>query len=105
MPRIKGDATEPSSLTQHDIASLRIYLAQISTLNISIEDTVAEEMQNTFVRTRKERSGEGIDEAWLGTRIVLAKGLARIDARDLVSRQDWLESMQICLQWELRRKK
>ena len=59
-------------------------------------------MQNVFVGTRKE-GGEGIDETWFGKRIVVAKGLSRINAREAVSRQDWEESMKICTQWESRR--
>jgi hypothetical protein len=91
-------------LTRSEIDTLRIYIAQISTLNISIQEEIAEEMQNGFIRARKETAGEGIDEAWLGRRIVVAKGLTRIDGHDSVTKQDWQESLNICLQWESRRK-
>lgn len=79
-------------------------MAQVSELTISIQENVAEEMQNAFVRTRKEEGGEGIDETWFGQRIVVGKGISRINGSEVVSRQDWEESMKICTQWESRRK-
>lgn len=78
-------------------------MAQISEMTTKIEENIAEEMQNVFVSTRKE-GGEGIDETWFGKRIVVAKGLSRINGRQVVSRQDWEESIMVCTQWESRRK-
>ena len=63
-------------------------------------------MQNYFVRQRKE-SLEGqteINEEWFGTRILVAKALARVDGRETVSREDWDGSLEMCSQWEQRRK-
>jgi hypothetical protein len=93
-----------SVITQQDLEIMRLYFAQISSLTIAISEKMAEEMQNEFVRTRKETGAAGVDEEWLSRRIVVAKGLARISARESVMPQDWKESLQICLQWELRRK-
>jgi hypothetical protein len=87
-----------------EIELIRVYLAQISVLNVSIDEKMAEELQNTFVRVRKETGGEGIDEMWLGTRIIVAKGLTRIGANESLSQEDWKESLEICEQWQLRRK-
>jgi len=61
-------------------------------------------MQDAFVKKRKELGATTIDEAWFGTRIVVAKGIARNNAREALSLQDWQESLQICSQWEMRRK-
>ena len=104
-PLIKAKSKKISSaLTQTELDTLRKYLAQISELTITIQENIAEEMQNVFVRNRKEGGGEGIDETWFGKRIVVAKGLSRINARGVVSRQDWEASMIVCTQWESRRK-
>jgi hypothetical protein len=91
-------------LTEEDLGLLRGYIAQISGLKIVIPEGVADEMQNSFVGRRKEGGGEGIDEIWFGRRIVVAKGLARVNARESVMREDWEESLGICSQWEMRRK-
>lgn len=104
LPLIKAESkTTPCALTQTELDTLRKYLAQISALTIIIEENIAEEMRNVFVHTRKE-GGEGIDETWFGRRIVVAKGLSRINAREVVSLQDWEESMKVCTHWESRRK-
>ena len=103
-PLIKAESKiKPSPLTQIELDTLRKYLAQVSELTISIQENIAEEMQNAFVRTRKE-GGEGIDETWFGKRIIVGKGISRMNGSEVVSRQDWEESMKICTQWELRRK-
>jgi DNA replicative helicase MCM subunit Mcm2 (Cdc46/Mcm family) len=100
---VKGERKDVV-LTQEDLVLLRCYIAQISRLKIVIPEGVADEMQNSFVRRRKETGGEGIDEVWFGRRIVVAKGLARVNARESVTREDWEESLGICSQWEMRRK-
>lgn len=61
-------------------------------------------MQDDFVKERKEAGATAIDETWFGTRIVVAKGIARNNGREVVSPHDWQESLQICSQWEMRRK-
>jgi hypothetical protein len=91
-------------LTEEDLGLLRGYIAQISGLKIVIPEGVADEMQDSFVGRRKEGGGEGIDEIWFARRIVVAKGLARVNARESVRREDWEESLGICSQWETRRK-
>jgi Mini-chromosome maintenance replisome factor len=101
---VKSIATKSTGVTQEQIELIRVYLAQISKFNVFINEKMAEELQNTFVRIRKERGGQGIDEMWLGTRIVVAKSLTRIAGREDLSEQEWKESMEICEQWELRRK-
>ena len=90
-------------MTRSEIDTLRAYIAQIFTMSISIPEEIAEEMQNTFINARKEIGGDGIDEVWLGRRIVVAKGLTRINGHDSVTKQDWQESLNICIQWESRR--
>lgn len=90
-------------MTVSEITILRIYLAQISAMNISIAENIAEEMQNAFVKTRKETGGEGIDETWFGIRIVVAKGLTRIIGCEAVSLKEWKDSLDICSKWEARR--
>ena len=103
-PLIKAESMKMrSDLTQTELDALRKFLAQISEMTITIQENIAEEMQNEFVRARKE-GGEGIDETWFGKRIVVAKGLSRINGRQVVSRQDWEESIMVCTQWESRRK-
>ena len=103
-PIIKAESKKtPCTLTQTELDTLRKYLAQISELTITIQENIAEEMQNVFVRARKE-GGEGIDETWFGKRIVVAKGLSRVNAREVVSSQDWEESLKICMHWQSRRK-
>jgi hypothetical protein len=91
-------------LSQSELDTLRIYIAQISAMNISIAENIAEEMQNEFVRSRKEIGGEGIDETWFGRRIVVAKGLTRINGCESVAMQEWKDSLDICTQWDSRRK-
>jgi hypothetical protein len=102
-PLIKAESKKTTcALTQTELDTLRKYLAQISGLTIAIEENIAEEMQNVFVSARKQ-GGEGIDEIWFGKRIIVAKGLSRINAHEVVSRQDWEESLKICTHWESRR--
>lgn len=91
-------------MSQSELDTLRIYIAQISAMNISIAENIAEEMQDEFVRSRKETSGEGIDETWFGRRIVVAKGLTRINGCESVAMQEWKDSLDICTQWDSRRK-
>lgn len=93
-----------SSVTQHDLETMRLYFAQISSLTVAINENMAEEMQNEFVHMRKETGMAAVDEEWFSRRIVVAKGLARINARESVMHQDWHKSLQICSQWESRRK-
>jgi len=100
---VKGDAI-PSSLTHGDSELLRGYLAQISKLNISIDAPTAAEMQDAFVKKRKEAGATTIDETWFGTRIVVAKGITRNNGREVVTPRDWQESLEICSQWETRRR-
>jgi Mini-chromosome maintenance replisome factor len=91
-------------LNPEETVLLRTYLAQISQMQISIAEEVAEEMQTCFVTKRKETFGEGIDENWFGRRIVIAKGFARIGGRDAVGRDDWQDALDVCAQWESRSK-
>jgi hypothetical protein len=60
-------------------------------------------MQTSFVSKRKDGL-EGIDEIWFGNRIIVAKGFARIHGREMVTEDDWQRSLDICSQWEERRK-
>ena len=83
---------------------LRGYLAQISTLNISIDPSTAAKMQDDFVKKRKDAGATAIDETWFGTRIVVAKGITRNNGREVVTPRDWQESLELCSQWEARRK-
>jgi hypothetical protein len=83
---------------------VQTYLAQLAQIKaIGIDEAIADEMQSSFVKARKE-GGKDIDETWFGTRIVVAKGLARVDAREMMKREDWRDSLRICAQWEGRRK-
>ena len=91
-------------LSWSELDTLRIYVAQISAMNISIAENIAEEMQNAFVRSRKETGGEGIDETWFGRRIIVAKGLTRINGCESVAPQEWKDSLDLCTEWDSRRK-
>jgi len=105
IPHIKSSTTsQPTPRTQSDLSLLRTYLAQISTLNITIPESVAEEMQNDFVKQRKEDGGKA-DEGWFGRRILVAKGLARGFGRETLGREDWRGGCQVCADWEGRSKK
>ena len=83
---------------------LRVYLSHISGLNITISESESVEMQNEFVRQRKGNGGKNIDEGWFGIRIVVAKGLCRINGREFVSGEDWRDSLELCAQVEARQK-
>jgi DNA replicative helicase MCM subunit Mcm2 (Cdc46/Mcm family) len=100
---VKGNATK-IPVTQNDLTVLRKYFATLSKLNISIPDSIAEEMQNYFVRQRKESSRQEADQDWFGKRIIVAKGLARMAGREIVSHEDWQDSIEMCAQWEQKRK-
>ena len=104
-PLVKENAsrTKPS-LRIDDLMLLRKYFATVAKSNITIPESIAEEMQISFIQQRKEHGNEGVNEDWFGKRIIVAKGLARIGGREMVSREDWLESLEICSQWESRRK-
>jgi hypothetical protein len=101
---VKGEM-KSVPVTQEDLVLLRRYIAQIARLKIVIPAEVADEMGMAFVRKRKEIEAKGVDEDWFGLRIVVAKGLARVNARETVTRGDWEESLEICSQWEMRRTK
>ena len=98
-----GDPT-PTSPPLGDLELIRAYLAQISKLNVSIAAATAAEMQDAFLRKRKEVGPTAIDDTLFGTRIVVAKGITRNNGREIVTHQDWLESLKICSEWELRRR-
>jgi hypothetical protein len=65
---------------------------------------MAEEMQNDFIKQRKEDGGK-VDEGWFGRRIIVAKGLARSAGRETMLKEDWGGGCRICDQWEGRSKK
>jgi hypothetical protein len=100
-PHVKRETSgEKTVLSPEDTKTLQTYLAQLSQIKaIGIDETIADEMQASFVKARKE-GGKDVDETWFGTRIVVAKGLARVNARDLLKREDWRDSLRICAQWE-----
>lgn len=104
-PHVRCETSgEKEVLSSEDTKMLQTYLAQLSQIKvIGIDETIADEMQSSFVKARKE-GGKDVDETWFGTRIVVAKGLARLNAREMMTREDWRDSLRICARWEGRRK-
>lgn len=93
-----------TSLPPEETKIIQTYLAQLSTLkNIVIDGSMAEEMQSSFVKARKDTGSKDVDETWFGTRIVVAKSIARSNAREKMDKEDWRESLRMCAQWEGRR--
>ena len=108
-PHVKGETfAQQSPLSPEEIQIIQTYLAQILTLvPIAINESIAEEMQSSFVKARKDATAaesQAVDETWFGTRIVVAKSIARINAHEKMDREDWRESLRVCAQWEGRRK-
>jgi len=108
-PHVKSErSVQKSPLSPEETQTIQTYLAQLSTLApIAINELIAEEIQSSFVKARKDTAAaesQGVDETWLGTRIVVAKSIARINAHENMDREDWRESLRVCAQWEGRRK-
>jgi hypothetical protein len=84
---------------------MQTYLAQLSTLGpVAVDETITDTMQSSFVKARKDLGSKDVDETWFGTRIVVAKSLARINTHEKMDRGDWRQSLRICAQWEGRRR-
>ena len=73
-------------------------------MNISIPEAESKDMQDEFVRQRKGNGGKNVDEGWFGIRIVVAKGLCRVNEHEFVSREDWQASLELCSQLDERQK-